>query len=295
MRYCAVPGLPIEPNDVSRLVAHNYIKGVDEHCVHDPNVQYLRWVDDTVIFVADEAAAHEIKRRHHLALREMGLSPNASKTSIVTAKEYGQARHPEFNCRLNEAKEKNNEPELVELVQEWYTKDRDKTPNWDKVATRLYSAARTLRSPVMRSHALDDVESYPRVLRVAFRYLLDFDLDDAAVKRLSALYGRRTTTIEARIEIARFLGDVRIACDTTELVNSLIGEILDKDIRMGSGYASSLLLLCLNKHGGKEQRERIRTHLTLERLQDDQLRLHYLYVFFCRGERRNTRAFSKAP
>jgi hypothetical protein len=45
---------------------------------------------------------------------------------------------------------------------------------------------------------------------------------------------------------------------------------------MGSGYAQSMLLLCLNKHGGKEQREKIRTQITLDRLQDDQLRLHYL-------------------
>ena len=95
IRYCAVPGLPIEPNDVSRLVAHNYIKGVDEHFVNNPEVNYLRWVDDTVIFVPDERSAHEIKRRHHLALREMGLSPNASKTSIMTAAEYGARRHPD--------------------------------------------------------------------------------------------------------------------------------------------------------------------------------------------------------
>jgi len=57
-----------------------------------------------------------------------------------------------------------------------------------------------------------------------------------------------------------------------------------EDIRLGSGYASALLLLCLNKYADKEQREPIRKHLTLDRLQDDQLRLHYLYVFFCRNE-----------
>ena len=34
-------------------------------------------VGDSVMFVKDEATAHEVKRKHHLALREMGLSPNA--------------------------------------------------------------------------------------------------------------------------------------------------------------------------------------------------------------------------
>jgi hypothetical protein len=120
VRYCAVPGLPIEPNDVSRLIAHNYIKGVDEHFVGDPKVHYLRWVDDTVIFVADEQAAYDIKQRHHLALREMGLSPNASKTAIMSAKEYGEGRHPEFNRRINDATGAKSEAVLIDLVAEWY-------------------------------------------------------------------------------------------------------------------------------------------------------------------------------
>jgi hypothetical protein len=235
VRYCAVPGLPIEPNDVSRLVAHNYIKGVDEHFVNDSDVHYLRWVDDTVIFVRDEATAHEIKRRHHLALREMGLSPNASKTSIISARAYGEARHPEFNRRINEAKEGKDESALDDLVEEWYSRDQATTPHWDKVATRLYSTARSVRSECMRKYALDDIETFQTIQRVAFNYLLDFDLDEVGVNRLLDFYGRRTTSVEGRIGIARFLGDARIACDPESLVNRIVGEIMAEDIRMGSG------------------------------------------------------------
>lgn len=284
VRYCAVPGLPIEPNDVSRLIAHNYIKGVDEHFVNEPSVHYLRWVDDTVIFVPDETAAHEIKRRHHLALREMGLSPNASKTTITTAKEYGDARHPDFNRRINDAREKKDEGALAALVKEWYEKDREKTPNWDKVTTRLYSLARTLKSSDLRSHVIGDIEAHPRVQRVAFAYLLNFDLEASELDALLDLYGDRRTSVETQIEVARFLGDARITSGTDRLVNVAIGEIMAEDIRMGSGYARGLLLLCLNKHGGREHRERVRSFLTLDHLQDDQLRLHYLYVYFCREE-----------
>lgn len=284
VRYCAVPGLPIEPNDVSRLVAHNYIKGVDEHFVNDSKVHYLRWVDDTVIFVPDETSAHDIKRRHHLALREMGLSPNASKTMIMTAKDYGEQRHPDFNRRVSEAKEEKSEEYLTELVKEWYALDHDKTPNWDKIATRLYSVARSLVSPILRKQAIDDVRKFQRIQRVAYSYLLNFDLDAESLNALLDFYGERTTSVESHIELARFLGDVRINADYSRLINVVTGEIMAEDIRLGSGYASALLLLCLNKYADKEQRDRIRMHLTLDRLQDDQLRLHYLYVFFCRGE-----------
>jgi hypothetical protein len=284
IRYCAVPGLPIEPNDVSRLVAHNYIKGVDEHFVGDPAIKYLRWVDDTVIFVSNERAAHELKRRHHLALREMGLSPNASKTSITTAAEYGASRHPEFNRAINDALNAKDAVAISVLVEEWYGRSREETPSWDKVATRLYSAARLAESDSLRQYALDDIVRYPTLARAAFKYLARFDLQEQQLEVLLAHYGRLDTSIETRIEIARFLCDVPLASVPSTFADSIVGQVCEVDVRLGSGYARALFLLCLNKYGTRAHRDKVRKLLTLEQLQDDQLRLHYLYVFHCRGE-----------
>ncbi len=284
VRYCAVPGLPIEPNDVSRLVAHNYIKGVDEHFVRDPAVKYLRWVDDTVIFVADEKLAHEVKRRHHLALREMGLSPNASKTSITTAELYAASRHPEINQRINAAQEAKDQEGAANLIKEWYSKDREETPSWDKVATRLYSLSRTVKSDALRSRAIEDITRHQTLVRSALKYLANFKLDEPQLRELLSHYGRFSTSIETRIEIARFLCDVALTTVPKGFPDSLVGNICDADSRMGSGYARALLLLCLNKYGNREHRDKVRKNLTVQHLQDDQLRLHYLYVFQCRGE-----------
>lgn len=284
VRYCAVPGLPIEPNDVSRLIAHNYIKSVDEHFVNDPAVHYLRWVDDTVVFVSNEAAAHEVKRKHHLALREIGLSPNASKTAILSAEAYAQSRHPEFNKRIKDVKFDESEDGLRALVDEWYAKDREQTPSWDKVAARLYGTSRDLKSAAIGAHAFEDIERHERLQHAIFRYLMDTELNEEEMLRLINFYGKSTTSIESRMEIARFLCDVRLSFDGSKFLNRIIGEIMVDDIRLGSGFARSLLLLFLNKHGGKEHRERITKHFTLDRLQDNQLRLHFLYIFHCRGE-----------
>ena len=284
IRYCAVPGLPIEPNDVSRLVAHNFIKGVDEHFVDDPSIKYLRWVDDTVIFAADERAAHELKRRHHLALREMGLSPNASKTSITTAAAYGASRHPEFNRKINDAQDSKDANALHDLVTDWYSRDREETASWDKVATRLYSAARSLESGALRGYAINDITRHPTLARAAFKYLARFDLQEEQLAVLLAHYGRVDTSIETRIEIARFLCDVPLASVPSTFADSIVGQVCEPDARLGSGYARALFLLCLNKYGSKEHRDKVRKLLTLEQLQDDQLRLHYLYVFRCRSE-----------
>jgi Reverse transcriptase (RNA-dependent DNA polymerase) len=284
VRYCAVPGLPIEPNDVSRLVAHNYLKGVDEQFPDDESLRYLRWVDDTVMFVEDEGAAHEVKRKHHLALREMGLSPNASKTEVIPSSKYEEARHASTNRCIDEAKKKKDEASLTELITEWYSLDRTRTRSWDKVAKRLYSAAGRLGSAALRSTAFVDIVQSPSLQDAAFRYLLKFDLDNAGLDALLAMNGLDTTSVETRIKIAKFFCDVSLKCDINRLMASAVGEILRDDIRPGVGYEKSLYLLCVNKYGLKKHRDKIRERLTLENLQDEQLRLHYLYVFFCRSE-----------
>jgi hypothetical protein len=51
--YSPMTGLPIENNDVSRLVAHAYLKQVDR-LFDEQDCIYLRYVDDTVVFASSE-------------------------------------------------------------------------------------------------------------------------------------------------------------------------------------------------------------------------------------------------
>ncbi len=283
VRYCPVPGLPIEPNDVSRLIAHNFIKDVDEHFVGDEGVHYLRWVDDTVIFVSDERSAHDIKRKHHLALREVGLSPNSAKTMIQTSAEFAASRHPEFNRSIDEALTPES---LEELAVEWFAKDPAQTPNWDKVGTRIYSRARKLKTDRFRAQAVEHVANHATLLKPALKYLAQYPIPEAELLRLTKFYGEYTTSSEARIELAKFFCDVRLLepASPRTLLNLATGQLMSDDPRLGGGYARALLLLALNKYGAKAERDRVRQHLTIDRLQDDQLRLHYLYVFKTRRE-----------
>ncbi len=288
VRYCPVPGLPIEPNDVSRIVAHNYIEGVDEHFVHDKSVRYQRWVDDTIMFVSDEQAAHRVKLKHHLALREMGLSPNASKTTLVRAEEFQASRHPETNRQIERAVKTGNGALLSAIVAEWFARDPKTTNDWDRVAARLYTSCRQLKSPALHARAVPDICEHPILARQIIRYLSQYELDDNRLRLLLEECGGPLTSIETRIQIAKCFGDARLAVPsaqpTRRLVESAIGEILSADDRLGSGYEKALFLLVVNKHGTRSDRERARTALTFETLQDDQLGLHFLYVFHGRDE-----------
>jgi hypothetical protein len=196
--------LPVEPNDVSRLIAHNYIKAVDERFINDASAMYLRWVDDTVIFVPDERSAEDVKIRHHLALREMGLSPNASKTTIMSANEYGESRHPEFNREINNAKEARDGDAIAKLTDIWFSLDPREVTSWDKVAARLYSAARDLRSDHLRNRAIEHIAAFPRLHSVAFRYLQDYELTEDQLNGLLAINGKPRQRLKREWRLADF-------------------------------------------------------------------------------------------
>ena len=157
--YMPMTGLPIEPNDVSRLVAHNYLKIVDAQFTDGDRCRYLRYVDDTTVFVPTEEEAQDAKRRHHIALRAVGLNPSAAKSEIMTVEEYQKRRHREVNLRIDRLGKSKDEHTFNALVTKWYRKRSLK--NWDRVAKRLYRTATRNGWLAMRRRAVKDLQSAP--------------------------------------------------------------------------------------------------------------------------------------
>src|SRR5437667_7611409 len=125
--YAQGTGLPIEPNDISRLVAHAFIKAIDDEFPDTSYQRYRRYVDDTVVFVDTLERAEHVRHKHHLALRAHGLAPNASKTEILPIAEYEATRHRQINARLDQLMESEEESELSMIVEDWWSRDRKAT------------------------------------------------------------------------------------------------------------------------------------------------------------------------
>src|SRR5262249_26323184 len=182
--YSIMTGLPIENNDVSRLVAHNYLKHVDHNFEHE-NCVYLRFVDDTVIFAESELDAVELKRRHHLALRQIGLNPNAAKSSILEVSEFERKRHRHINERIDWIIENKRGDEFQVLAQEWMEKaNAVDVEEWEPVMRRVYSAGRRLRSPVLRASVSQHICDYPTLAEHALAYLGRFDVERPEAQQL---------------------------------------------------------------------------------------------------------------
>ena len=281
--YLAMTGLPIEPNDISRLVAHNYLKTIDAEFPDGEKSKYVRYVDDSTIFVPDRETAEAVKRRHHMSLRGIGLNPNAAKSAIVTVEEYENSRHPETNLRISMIDENDHEEDFNALLTEWYS-DRGKD-NWDRPTKRLYRTASKHVWLGLKPHVLEDLSASPYLTESVIEYLLHLENADEYLEDMLKFWNREEGNTERLIHFARFLCDGSFTPQMSErIADFAVGRIIGADDRPGSGYARALLLLALHKHGQRKHREKILAWSSVATLQDEQLRLHFMYVFVCRSE-----------
>lgn len=277
-QYSLMMGIPIDCHDVSSLVAHNYLKTVDRVFVGREDCTYLRYVDDTVVFVQTKQSAVEISRTHHMMLREVGLNPNASKTRILPVEDYQEGRHTDVNRSLRQALERRDRSGLSYIVNDWYSRDRRTTESWDKVARHAYSVARQLRSEVMRGFVFSDIEQTPSLAGLALKYLCRFELSLEDVQSIQQCLAQGETDLGVRLSIAQCCADGRFQSDCSrQLADMALNGIYGLDeTTPGIGYLRAVWLLALSKHGNHKQRtnglRKVRT------IRDEQVQLHAALV-----------------
>ena len=248
-------------------------------------------VDDTVIFVPDKRYAEKVKIKHHQALRSVKLSPQPGKSQILPIEEYLESRHPEMNKRISQLTELLDYDENIsfvtqdyeELVDGWYTEDRKATSCWDQIAKRLYTTGRNCRSTYQRKHVLVDLETTPTLTGHALRFLQTFEIRPMELNGLLAFWPKAFAS--QRIEIAKCLCDARFNFEASRTLSKFaVGRITQQNEEYAAGYLKGLLLLLLNKHGDREDRDRVLSWASEVEFVDEQLLLHYFYVFFCNEE-----------
>ena len=283
--YNTGPGIPIEPNDISRLLAHNYLKEVDSLFPPSEGREYLRFADDTVIFVKTQSDANAVKLAHYSALKQLGLSPNSGKTRILTTEEYEEPRHVDENRIVGDLQDDFDDEDFSRLVARWYQR-RESAENWSRVTKRLYTTARAQKSRRLRSLVFDDLLEFPDLSDHVLNYLRDFSITEREVVKLLNIWQQKNLHAEQLIGISRLLCDARFSFSgaSKALADFAVYRIRKNDTRPGAPYARALLLLVLNKHGNRIQRSKVLQWGKREQLIDSQIRHSYLYVFSANRE-----------
>lgn len=275
--YAPMTGVPVEANDVSRVVAHCYLKSVDEVFKRRGDCIYLRYVDDTVVFAKTIDSANALRRLHHLELRQLGLNPNAAKSQVLSVEDFQLGRHRDLNVKLDTAKRKGDIAAFELAALDWFHVDPKTTTSWDKVTKKIYSLARRMRSGALRTYAVKHTSDVPSVAPIALRYLVSFDLAESELRSLLQL-STEQLDMETAISVAGTVLDARIHPKWSELVvNAAFAALHREDAQHGVGYLKGQWLLVVHKHGVRKDRDALKS-LGINFVDDSQWRLHYLYV-----------------
>lgn len=196
-------GLPIELNDVSRVVAHALLGPIDDEFEDDYRTRYRRFMDDVVIFVESESEAQRVRTKHKRALAALGLAPNPSKTKSLSTANYLKSLGPnDLDASFSRARSVRDVARLHSQIRntEWQAHGLN----------RLYGllTARGLRG--LETLALEDLEKRPEVADAALRYLQEQTLSADAFAALARWYDAAVRTPYERAQCARSIVEARV-------------------------------------------------------------------------------------
>ena len=175
-------GLPVVPDDASRIMANFYLADLDEELLSEgQRGGYTRWVDDMVVSVSDSVSAGIVTARIERALSRLGLVPNSSKTELLHKKEFRLQHYVDDNEYLDQVHEstENNRrlPADHEIEFEKRLSCFLNTPvygNWRRVLQRYYTQSRRIRSRSLLSTWTTHLTDFPAQARNILDYVAFF-------------------------------------------------------------------------------------------------------------------------
>jgi hypothetical protein len=206
-------GLPVSPEEFIWLLADLVLAPVDQSIERSAGVlAYARWVDDILISTNAGNADRAIELLRG-TLQEHGLDLNLGKTRVITSQRDFETAflHDEhrivtdlFLTQTAGSISPQQQEALEALIRRPGVQSIEQARLWK----RIYGLARRIRSPLLLTRALADLERFPGAELQILGYLGAFGWpDDAAAKIVSSFSGETSDT--------RTLGALRTLLATT--------------------------------------------------------------------------------
>jgi hypothetical protein len=227
-RPSRVGGLPQEGFDVSRVLAHLYLRPLDEQFDWEgQNKRYTRWVDDVVVGADSWDEALRIVQRIQQTLEAIGLYANSSKTRVIPSEAFRREYLKEENDWLGEFEEsvKAGTPDMREFRRRLrrHHDRKDRPRGWTRVLRRYYTYSRRLRDTYLLDKWPSHIDQSPDSARSIFDYLSTHRLSAGRFRRLLVVLDRFGTVYEDIEILAHEYVSVAPSVDSAT-VNTLIAE-----------------------------------------------------------------------
>jgi len=165
-------GLPVDPADCSRTLAHMALLPHDERIVDLVGENsYVRWMDDQNVGVSSRADGLAVLGAIGDSLRRLHLTPNTSKSKILSLKEAKVHFHFNSNRELDRIEKLPSDTISArtnlrrDLKTLWFQATTSEGKGeWQKVLKRIYRQAARADTRLLRRRAVNDVKTSPALV-----------------------------------------------------------------------------------------------------------------------------------
>ncbi|MDP9751431.1 RNA-directed DNA polymerase [Thermoanaerobacter pentosaceus] len=294
-------GLPQENFGASRILAHAFLKSLDDAFIeYGQKNQYVRWMDDIKIGVKDHDEGKKCISKIQVTLEQIGLNINSAKTKIITREQAKQELFIEFNSFLDEVHEntKNNKGDLAKFDEELakFLKE-DRIGGWERVLRRFYTESRRIGSKILEEFAWEHIREFPASSSHILKYLEGRPYSQKIEEGLWEYLASTSNIYEdVEIRIFEFLLRWRIPRDRKgEVVNKALDYFFSRKEFSGfplmEDYTRALISLLVFKLGGYDELLEIKKYF-LHSSENHFIR--YAYVIFMATEEFREDARKKA-
>ena len=172
-------GLPQDPYDASRTLAHFFLQPLDDAFQSEGRVgRYTRWVDDIAVSVTDRLEGSEVITRIQAALAREGLHPNSNKTTVMSKDDFRRDHYENYNDLLDHV---HNQTDLGTVLPELrrtfehrlctFLLESPRKRYWYRVLRRFYTESRRIGSTSLADLAASHLEESPAEAAHIFDYL----------------------------------------------------------------------------------------------------------------------------
>ncbi|OIQ60445.1 RNA-directed DNA polymerase [Neomoorella thermoacetica] len=258
-------GLPQENYDASRILAHAFLKPIDDIFEEYGNKgQYARWVDDIRIAVDDIDEGKRCIAKLQQALENLSLNINSSKTRIISKEEARRELFIDLNVFLDRIHEETNKGKGNLYLSEFEKKltrflVTEQIGGWERILRRFYTESRRIGSNVLERFAWKHIKEFPGSASHILGYLEGRPYSQKILNELwEYLFSTANLYEDIEIRLFEFLLRWRIPIDKKQ---DIVIKALDyffsrgefKQLPLAKDYTRALISLLVFKLGGYDE------------------------------------------
>jgi hypothetical protein len=259
-RPSRVGGLPQEGFDVSRVLAHLYLRPLDEQFDWEgQNQRYTRWVDDVVVGADSWDEALRIVQRIQQTLEAIGLYANSSKTRVIPSDAFRREYLKAENDWLGEFEDSidSGTPDVGEFRRRLrrHHDRKDRPRGWTRVLRRYYTYSKRLRDTYLLEKWPSHIDESPDSARSIFDYLSTYRLTESRFGRLVVVLDRFGTVYEdieilahEYVSVAPSVDSVRINAQIADWALAIVEREADSRPRIAAAACVTLGKFGVDSH-----------------------------------------------